>query len=221
MVYTENARKIALNFFNEIDQINEKMKSLDVEFRNQKITARVRDETAQALDNNRRDLQRRTHAEFDKLKNEYEMVVSAWGALDGGAIHDDAKLLSETFGLNAEELTILSQKHKTNCTMQRAISNYAIKHNILFQLATPLPEQKIKAFENLCGQLKGMCKHEVNPFEKIFVTDPEEFKRLTGAALTDHGEIQKKEPEVPEGQRKLLELQEQIDRYRKKHFKAV
>jgi len=186
MIYVENARKKALEFFDSADEINAEIAKLNAEYAAQQITAKIRDEKFRALDEKKRALRKKIQGDIDGLQASYVDAVQKWAALDGGKIHDDAKLLDPAFGLNGAELTELSKKHCGNVVMQRLIQNFSAKHNIMYEPQTPSPERKINAYNSLCQQLKSMTNEGDDLFNRAVIEVNEYFGSWV---LQDHGEV--------------------------------
>ena len=209
MNYTEKARKLALDFYQSNDALKQQEATYREQLNAKRITREVHAEHMSEIRGKRDALLKSASAGLDTLKGEYTAAVNTWAALDGSKVHDDIKLLDGHFTLTDAELTALSEKHKTNITMQRAISSYAHKNNLTYLSATPTPEKKIKAFESLCDTIQSSFRDSDSDFLTIaYIKDDEQFPALTGTNLLDHGEndIFKQEPiSESEKLRKMIE----------------
>lgn len=95
------------------------------------------DHINQVLAPQRRELQRKLRDEADLAKINVEKLVSSYIAeleaenhLNGGALTDDAQLLSVGVKLRDTDLEKMFDKHAGNYTMQRLISDYADQNGI-------------------------------------------------------------------------------------------
>ncbi len=98
------------------------------------------------LEPQRRDLQRQIRDAADRAKIEVEKLTASYIAeleaenlLDGGAMTDDAQLLSVGVKLRDTDLEKMFDKHNGNYTMQRLVADYAEQNGIKIKRTVTYP----------------------------------------------------------------------------------
>lgn len=98
------------------------------------------------LEPQRRDLRRQINDAADRAKIEVEKLTAAYIAeleaenhLNGGALTEDAQLLSLGVKLRDTDLEKMFDKHAGNYTMQRLIADYADQNGIRIRRAVEYP----------------------------------------------------------------------------------
>lgn len=87
--------------------------------------------------------------------SKYTARVQKWAEPKGGDLTPDYALLTGQMQLSANDLNVLARRYALNATMQRAIEQYARKHEIHFSM-TPTPEQKIESMTAIAGFISSI-----------------------------------------------------------------
>lgn len=163
-------RRRALNARADLDGLKAELESVNEKFRAGTLGQKSYEDKARELKKKMDDVSWDAQRAILVTQNEYDKAADAWGAPDGNNIHPDIELLKGQVPLDLTDLKGLSEKHKQNSTMQRAIKAYTEKHG--YPLVTDAnstdARAKKKAFESLTRYCINAVKVE---FAAAFLTD--------------------------------------------------
>ena len=89
----------------------------------------AKDENAK-LEERRKDLYYRALDAMDEIESKARADAVRFGRLDAAELTDDIKILQSGIKLTTEDINALIDKHITNGTMLRAISDYTSEHKL-------------------------------------------------------------------------------------------
>ena len=139
------------------------------------------------LEPQRRDLRRQINDAADRAKIEVEKLTAAYIAeleaenhLNGGALTEDAQLLSLGVKLRDTDLEKMFDKHTGNYTMQRLIADYADQNGIRIRRAVEYPNgYLIQTVKNVpYGANKSVCWHTRPEFYEQFMGENSELAQI-------------------------------------------
>ena len=139
------------------------------------------------LEPQRRDLRRQINDAADLAKNEIEKLTADYVAeleaenhLNGGALTDDAQLLSVGVKLRDTDLEKMFDKHAGNYTMQRLIADYADQNGIRIKRAVAYPNanliQTVKNVPYVAN--KSVSWHKRPEFYEQFMGENSELAQI-------------------------------------------
>ena len=96
--------------------------------------------------------------DIDTVLSEYAERVNLWAQLRGEDLPADVALLSSGIVIDENDLNVLSQRYHNNYTVQRVLSDYAQRNQVIYAPA-PTAEMKIKSMGELAGFVKGAQDH--------------------------------------------------------------
>ena len=139
------------------------------------------------LEPQRRDLRRQINDAADLAKIEIEKLTAAYVAeleaenhLNGGALTDDAQLLSVGVKLRDTDLEKMFDKHAGNYTMQRLIADYADQNGIRIKRAVAYPNanliQTVKNVPYVAN--KSVSWHKRPEFYEQFMGENSELAQI-------------------------------------------
>lgn len=139
------------------------------------------------LEPQRRDLRRQINDAADLAKIEVEKLTAAYIAeleaenhLDGGALTDDAKLLSVGVKLRETDLEKMLDKHAGNYTMQRLIVDYANQNELKINRTLYFPNTElimtVKQIPYVAN--KSVTQHKRPEFYEQFMGENSELAQI-------------------------------------------
>ena len=145
------------------------------------------DHINKVLEPQRRDLRRQINDVADRAKIEVEKLTAAYVAeleaenhLNGGALTDDAQLLSVGVKLRGTDLEKMFDKHAGNYTMQRLIADYADQNGIRIKRAVAYPNanliQTVKNVPYVAN--KSVSWHKRPEFYEQFMGENSELAQI-------------------------------------------
>jgi len=181
--YVNSVRHIALKFFETKNILMQRIANIEEKYRKNDITEKQKIKQIAEVNELMSDLLNKFTKAHNDMKSHFNDAVDAWSTLDGKNIpSDDIKLFSGIVELKSDDLTKLSEKHKNNIVMQRAINEYAKKHDVNYDKSSPLPEDMIAGYASLCDIIQKAA-HNTGSMHRAFVEDDKQFENILSPAL--------------------------------------
>lgn len=161
MNFGVEVRKIVSNHVTYMDALDNEVRKIEEQLKQERITGRVAAEKRQELEGKRAAAITAAQGEINRLHKEHDAAVDAWNALDGSKLHPDAELLKLDLPMNRTQFQQLVNKHKDNSLMLQLLAAYADRHpdSELFADRPADEKARKRAFEDCCERASGCIRN--------------------------------------------------------------
>jgi|GEM_PF-3970668 len=147
--YLNKIKKLNKKYFTVIDELDSQLEDLKADFNAGKLTTTYYNNQTNDLNQRKIQLKADTQQEIKKLQKEFNDDLGEWLTPTPEKIdNEDLKLLGGPLTLSEKEVESLSQKHKNDPIMQRALKEYAGKKGYYFP-STDIGEDRKTAFDDV------------------------------------------------------------------------
>lgn len=146
MKYTDIAINAVKSAIERQKHLKAQEKALKAEYQAGNITAREFRKKQEEIKQQLQAVNIETLQKLNEIETAYKQAVHKAAELEGGKIHEDAKLLQLDIKMTPQQFEALAAKHQNNPLMLQLLREYSNKHEGLYADMVPSPTAKTEEF---------------------------------------------------------------------------
>ena len=158
MKYTEKVMNIVRSALSEMERIAGQVEDLNNRFKAEEICGKDYQAQKEELERQKETVRMTAIQQLQEVANAYRTAVERGAELDGGMLHEDAKLLQLDMKMTPHQFEALVEKHKDNPLMAQLLQAYSEKHEGLYAGFLPTDDAKINAFDGFVSSAQNTIR---------------------------------------------------------------
>jgi hypothetical protein len=158
MKYTEKVMNIVRNALSQMGQLSGQIEDLNNRFKAEEICGKDYQAQKEELERQKETVRMAATQQLQSVGTAYREAVKRGAELDGGMLHEDAKLLQLDMKMTPHQFEALVEKHKDNPLMAQLLQEYSEKHEGLYAGFLPTDDVKINAFDGFVNAAQNTIR---------------------------------------------------------------